>query len=100
MSSYDVTMTSYCLYSSILINLAEVSRFSNLVLNLNILTKSFPKMCICQFLSTEWKVMANFVFFIVTTFQIWACHVMRVYKLNKSFMSQDTLIKFWKSHQI
>ena len=40
MSSYDVTMTSYCLYNSIVINLADVSRFSNLVFNLKVLTKS------------------------------------------------------------
>ena len=35
--------------------------------------------------------MANFVCFILTTFQIWACHVTRVYKLAKSFISLDTL---------
>ena len=40
--------------------------------------------------------MASFVFFIVTTFQIWACHVTRVYKLAKTFMSQDTLLNFRK----
>ena len=43
-NSYDVTMMSYCLYNFIVINLAEVSRFSNLVLNLKVPTKSFPKM--------------------------------------------------------
>ena len=75
MNSYDVTMTSYCLFNFIVINCADVSRFSNLVLNLKVLTKSFPKCIICQFPSTEWKVMASFVFFIVATFEIWACHL-------------------------
>ena len=37
-------MTPYCLYNFIAINLADVSRFSNLVLNLKVLTKSFPTM--------------------------------------------------------
>ena len=64
-------MTSYCLYNFIAINLADVSRFSNLVLNLKVLTKSFQQCIICHFLSSEWKVMASFVFFIVSTFQIW-----------------------------
>ena len=58
-------MTSYFLHNFIVINLAEVIRFSNLVLNLKVLTKSFPKCIICQFPSTERKVMASFVFFIV-----------------------------------
>ena len=40
--------------------------------------------------------MASFVFFIVTTFQIWACHVTCVYKLAKIFISQDTLLNFRK----
>ena len=40
--------------------------------------------------------MASFVFFIVTTFQIWACHVTCVYKLAKSFISRDTLLNFRK----
>ena len=40
--------------------------------------------------------MASFVFFIVTTFQIWACHVTCVYKLAKNFTSQDTLLNFRK----
>ena len=40
--------------------------------------------------------MASFVFFIVTTFQIWACHVTCVYKLAKNFKSQDTLLNFRK----
>ena len=44
--------------------------------------------------------MASFVFFIVTTFQIWACHVTRVYKLAKNFIAQDTLLNFSKSRQI
>ena len=40
--------------------------------------------------------MASFVFFIVTTFQIWACHVTCVYKLAKNFISQNTLLNFRK----
>ena len=36
--------------------------------------------------------MASYIFFIVTTFQIWACHVMCVYKLAKNFISRDTQI--------
>ena len=40
--------------------------------------------------------MANFVFSIVTTFQIWACHVTSVYKLSESFISQDTLLNVRK----
>ena len=36
--------------------------------------------------------MASFVFFIVTTFQIWACHVACVYKLSRNFISRDTLL--------
>ena len=40
--------------------------------------------------------MASFVFFIVTTFQIWACHVTCVYKLAKNFISRDTLLNFKK----
>ena len=44
--------------------------------------------------------MASLVFLIVTTFKIWACHVMCVYKLAKNFISQDTLLNFRKSHQI
>ena len=44
--------------------------------------------------------MASFVFFIVTTFQIWACHMTCVYKLAKNFISRDTLLNFRKSHQI
>ena len=87
-------MTSYCLYNSIVINIADISKFSNLVLNVKILTKNFPKCIICQFPSTEWKVKASFVFCIVTTFQIWACHVMCVYKLAKNCISQDTLLNF------
>ena len=85
-------MTAYCLYTFIVINFDDNSRFSNLVLNLKVLTKSFPKLPI----STEWKVMASFVFFIVTTFQIWVCHVTCVYKLAKNFISQDTLLNFRK----
>ena len=84
-------MTSYCLYNSIVINLADVSRFSNLVLNLKVLTKAFQNCIICQFPSTEWKVMASFVFFIVITFQIWACHVTCVYKLAENVISPDIL---------
>ena len=30
MSSYDVTMTSYCLYNSVVVNLADVSRLIKL----------------------------------------------------------------------
>ena len=44
MNSFDITMTSYFLYNFIAINLDEVTRFSNLVLNLKSLAKSFPKM--------------------------------------------------------
>ena len=40
--------------------------------------------------------MASFVFFIVTTFQMWACHVTCVYKLAKNFISQDPLLNFRK----
>ena len=40
--------------------------------------------------------MASFVFFIVSTFQIWACHVTCVYKLAKHFISQDTVTNFRK----
>ena len=40
--------------------------------------------------------MAIFVFFIVTTFQIWASHVTCVYKLAKNFVSQNTLLNFRK----
>ena len=40
--------------------------------------------------------MASFVFFIVTTFQIWVCHVTCVYKLAKNFISEDTLLNFRK----
>ena len=36
--------------------------------------------------------MASFVFSIVTTFQIWACHVTSVHKLSERFISQDTLL--------
>ena len=93
-------MTSYFLYNSIVINLADVSRISTLVLNMKVLTKSFPKMYYLSIPSTEWKVMASFVFFIVTTFQICACHFMCVYKSAKIFISRDTLLKFRKSHQI
>ena len=89
-------MTSYCLYNSIVLNPADVSSFSNLVLNLKVLTKNFPKCIIGQFPSTEWKVMASFVYFIVTTFQLWACHVTCVYKLAKNFISQDTLLNLRK----
>ena len=41
--------------------------------------------------------MASFIFFIVTTFQIWACPVTCVYKFAKNFISRDTLLKFRKS---
>ena len=41
--------------------------------------------------------MASFVFFIVTTFQKWACHVTCIYKLAKNFISQDTLLNLGKS---
>ena len=41
--------------------------------------------------------MASFVFFIVTTFQIWACHVTCVYRLAKNFIAQDTLLILGKS---
>ena len=87
-------MTSYCLYNFIVINLADVSKFSNSVLNLKVLASQ--KCISCQFPSTEWKVMASFVFSIVTTFQIWACHVTCVYKLTKNFISRDTLLNLRK----
>ena len=89
-------MTLYCSQNFIVINLADVSRFSNLVLNLRVLTKSFPKCIICQLPSFKWKVMASFVFSIVTTFQIWTCHVTCVYKLFENFIARDTLLKFRK----
>ena len=96
MNSYDITMTSYCLYNFIAINLADVSKFSNLVLKLKVLTKSFPKVYYSQFPSTERKVMASFVFSIVTPLQIWACHVTCVGKLSKNFISPDSLLHFRK----
>ena len=40
--------------------------------------------------------MAGFVVFIVTTFQIWTCHVTYVYKLAKNITSQDSLGKVAK----
>ena len=40
--------------------------------------------------------MASFVFFIVTTFQIWARHVTCVYKLAKNFISRDIYLNFRK----
>ena len=40
--------------------------------------------------------MASCVFFIVTTFQTWACHVTCVYKLAKNFISEDILLNFRK----
>ena len=40
--------------------------------------------------------MAGFVFFIVTVFKIWACHVTCVYKLAKNFISRDALLNFRK----
>ena len=64
------------------------------------LQKAFQKCVICQFPSTERKVMVSFVFSIVTTFQIWVCHVTCVYKLHENFVSRDTLLNFRKSHQI
>ena len=94
-------MTSYFLYNSIVINLADVSRIFEFGIELEGTYQELSKKCIiCQFPSTEWKVMASFIFFIVTTFQIWACHVTRVYKLAKNFMSQDTLLNVRKSHEI
>ena len=45
-------MTSYRLYNFIVVNLADVSRFQIGI--------------VCQLPFTEWKVMASFVFFIVT----------------------------------
>ena len=67
------------IYSYLPPNFAEVSRYSNLLLKSIVLPKSFPKMPVtCKFPSTALKVMTNKVFSIVTTFQIWACHVMCV----------------------
>ena len=43
---------------------------------------------ICKFPSTALKVMTSKVFSIVTTFQIWACPVMYVYKLSEGFYQQ------------
>ena len=43
--------------------------------------------------------MASFVFFIVTTFQIWACQLTCVDKLAKT-LSRDTLLNFRNIHQI
>ena len=40
--------------------------------------------------------MGCLVFSIVTTFQIWTYHVMFVYRLSKSFISQDTLLNLRK----
>ena len=93
-------MMSYSLYNSIGITLADVSRLSNLLLKSIALTKSFSVCIICKFPSTALKVMTSEVFSIVTTFQIWACPVMYVYKLSKGFLSADTLFKFRKSHKI
>ena len=78
-------MTSYSLYNSIAINLADVhvSRFSNLLLISNVLTKSFPKM---YYLSIEPKVMTSYVFSIVITFQIWAYHVTCLQIVQKLFI--------------
>ena len=89
-------MSSYCLYNFIAINFADISRFSNLVLKLKVLTKSVSKLIFCQIPSTELKVMASFVFSIVTTFHILACHVTCVDKLFKNFISPDTLLTFRK----
>ena len=103
MNSSDVTMTSYCLYNIIVINLADVSRFSNSVLNLEEVTKEFefPKnVLFVSFHQLNGKLWLILYFFIVTTFQIWACHVTCVYKLAKSFISRDTLLNFRKIHQI
>ena len=89
-------MASYSLYNFIVINLSDVSRFSNLILKLKYSPRAFQKCISCQFLSIERKVMASFVFSIVTTFQIWACHVTCVYKLSKNFISRDILLNFRK----
>ena len=40
--------------------------------------------------------MTSYVFSIVTTFHIWACHVACVDKLSKIFMSSDALLIFSK----
>ena len=88
------------MYNSIDITLADVSRFSNLLLKSIALTKSFSKMYICKFPLTALKVMTSKVFSIVTTFQIWACLVMSVFKLSKGFLLADTLLNFRKSHKI
>ena len=61
---------------------------------------SFQKCIICQFPSAELKVMASYVFSIVTTFQLWAYHVTRVDKLSKNFISPDTLLNLRKNHKI
>ena len=42
-------MISYIFYNLIAMNLADVSRFLNLVSKLKVLTKSFPKIIICRF---------------------------------------------------
>ena len=67
MKLFDAMITSYILCNLIVINLADISRFLNLVLKLKVLTESFFKCIICQFPLTELKVMTGYVCFIVTT---------------------------------
>ena len=94
-------MTSYCLYNSIVINLADRQQIFDFGIELESTYQELSKNVLFVNLpSTKWKVMASFVFFIVATFQICACQVRCVYKLAKSFISQDTLVNFRKSHQI
>ena len=64
--------------------------------NRKLLPRAFQKCIICQFPSTELKVMTSYVFSIVTTFQLWACHVTCVDKLSKIFIPLDALLNFRK----
>ena len=50
-----------------------------------------------QFPLTALKVMTSYIFSIVTTSEIWACHMTCIVKLSKHFMSPDTLLDFRKS---
>ena len=68
--------------------------------NRKLLPRAFQKCIICQFPSTELKDMNSYVISIVTTFQIWACHVTCVDKLSKLLISADALLSFRKSDQI
>ena len=62
----------------------------------NLFPRAFQKCIMCQFPSTELKVMTSYLSSIVTVFQIWACHVTCAVKLSKVVMSSDTLLNFRK----